>query len=234
MDKLYIVMPAYNEAANIRKVVEDWYPILSFGSEESRLVISDVGSTDDTHKILEELQKEYDKLVIFSECEKQHGPKLIAMYKYAYEQGADWIFQTDSDGQTNPDEFEAFWEARNTYDVVCGDRQVRGDGAARAFIEKVVCMLLSMYYRVKVPDANAPFRLMKASVVNKYMDRFEPDYNIPNIMLTTFFVYYQDKIVFRNISFKPRQGGENSINVPKIVKIGIKALSDFRQFKKGM
>lgn len=234
MDKLYIVMPAYNEAANIRKIVEDWYPILSFGSDESRLVISDVGSTDDTHKILEEMQKEYDKLVIFSECEKQHGPKLIAMYKYAHEQGADWIFQTDSDGQTNPDEFEAFWEERNTYDVVCGDRQVRGDGAARAFIEKVVCMLLSMYYRVKVPDANAPFRLMKASVVNKYMDRFEPDYNIPNIMLTTFFVYYQDKIAFRNISFKPRQGGENSINVINITKIGIKALSDFRQFKKGM
>ena len=145
MDNLYVVMPAYNEAANIRKVVEDWYPILSFGSEESRLVISDVGSTDDTHKILEELQKEYDKLVIFSECEKQHGPKLIAMYKYAYEQGTDWIFQTDSDGQTNPDEFNAFWEMRHEYDGIFGNRTVRGDGNDRAFVQKVVCIYNNVF-----------------------------------------------------------------------------------------
>lgn len=28
MDNLYIVIPAYNESANIRQVIEDWYPIV--------------------------------------------------------------------------------------------------------------------------------------------------------------------------------------------------------------
>ena len=75
---------------------------------------------------------------------------------------------------------------------------------------------------------------MKVDVVAKYIDRFSEDYNLPNIMLTTYFSYYKEKLTFREVSFKPRQGGVNSINIRKIVKIGWKALGDFRKFKKGM
>ena len=233
-DSIYIVMPAYNEEGNIKAVVEAWYPILEGKSEDSRFVIADSGSTDSTHSILEQLQTQYPQLEVLSNTGKQHGPKLIALYNYAIAQGADYIFQTDSDGQTNPKEFGDFWQLKSEYDVILGHRNVRGDGKSRDLVEKVVCFLLKIYFGVKVPDANAPFRLMKASVVNKYMERFEEDYNLPNIMLTTFFAYYKEKITFRTITFKPRQAGTNSINIPKIVKIGWKALGDFHEFKKGL
>lgn len=234
METLYLVMPAYNEEENIRNTVQLWYKILSEGSKESRLVIADSGSTDSTHKILEEMKQTYSKLVVLSDTEKQHGPKVIALYKYAISHGADYIFQTDSDGQTNPDEFEAFWALRNKYDAILGCRKVRGDGISRAFVERVVCILLKLYFGVKVPDANAPFRLMKAGIVEKYIDRFSPNYNLPNIMMTTFFAYYNEKTVFMPITFKPRQGGKNSINISKIIKIGWRALGDFSKFKKGL
>lgn len=233
-DVIYIVMPAYNEEDNINAVVEAWHPILTGKSEKSRLVIADSGSSDSTHTILTKLQAQNPQLEVLSDTGKQHGPKLIALYNYAIAQGADYIFQTDSDGQTNPKEFEAFWELRSEYDVVLGHRNVRGDGKSRDLVEKVVCLLLRIYFGVKVPDANAPFRLMKTSVVEKYMDRFDADYNLPNIMLTTFFAYYKEKLTFRTITFKPRQAGNNSINIPRIVKIGFKALGDFRKFKKGL
>ena len=165
---------------------------------------------------------------------KQHGPKLIALYKYAIAQGADYIFQTDSDGQTNPDEFAAFWDLRNQYDAILGNRVVRGDGKSRKFVEKFLCFLLRLHFGVKVKDSNAPFRLMKSSLVNKYVGRFKEDYNLPNVMLTTFFAYYDEKYTLREITFKPRQGGKNSINIKKIIKIGWAALADFRAFKKEM
>ena len=38
-DTLYIVMPAYNEEANIRNVVAEWYPILDYASEKSKMII---------------------------------------------------------------------------------------------------------------------------------------------------------------------------------------------------
>ena len=61
-----------------------------------------------------------------------------------------------------------------------------------------------------------------------------PDYNLPNIMITTYFSFYNEKISFKEITFKPRQAGTNSINIPRIVKIGWTALGDFAGFKKGM
>ena len=166
MDTLYIVMPAYNEEANIQKVVEQWYPILEDKSEDSRLVVADSCSKDKTHEILMQLKENgYPKLEVLSDTNQYHGPKVIALYDYAIKNDADYIFQTDADGQTNPAEFQAFWDERSTYDGIFGNRTVRGDGKDRAFVENVVCFLLKLFFGVKIPDANAPFRLMKAEVV---------------------------------------------------------------------
>lgn len=234
MDNLFIVMPAYNEEENIEGVVKDWYPVLEGKGEQSKLVIADSGSSDRTHEILTDLQKKYPRLEILSGTGKQHGPKVIALYDYAVRQGADYIFQTDSDGQTDPNEFMEFWKLRTQYDGIFGHRNARGDGRTRAFVEKVVCMLLKIYFGVTVPDANAPFRLMNTDIVKKYLHKMPADYNLPNIMMTTYFVYYKEKYSFRMVSFKPRRGGTNSVNIPKIIKIGWKALGEFGKLRKAM
>ncbi len=234
MEKLYVVMPAYNEEDNIEGVVRDWIPVLEGKSADSRLVIADSGSSDNTHDILLKLQTEFPQLFILEDTLKQHGPKVIALYDYAIRSGADYIFQTDSDGQTSPKEFEAFWKLRNEYDGIFGHRKQRGDGQSRAFVEKTVCFLLKLFFGVKIPDANAPFRLMKTDIVKKYLYRLRPDYNLPNIMMTTYYVFYHEKYLFREISFKPRQAGVNSINIPKIVKIGWNSLHDFWTLRKAM
>lgn len=234
MDSLYIVMPAYNEEENIKEVVKAWYPLLSGKNEKSRLVISDSGSTDKTHAILEEMKKSFPKLEILSDTDRQHGPKLFALYDYAIKSSADYIFQTDSDGQTNPAEFEEFWNCRGGADVICGNRHEREDGKSRIFVEIVLCLLLKLYFGVSVPDANAPFRLMKTDIVEKYLYHIPEDYSLTNIMMTVYFVYFKEHICFKEITFKPRQGGTNSLNMLKIVKIACKALYDFHYFKKDM
>ena len=95
-------------------------------------------------------------------------------------------------------------------------------------------MILRLFFGVRIPDANAPFRLMKRELVEKYIDRMPGDFNLPNVMLTTFFVYYKEKILFSPVTFKPRQGGKTSVNIRKIIQIGWKALGDFRKLKKQM
>ena len=94
--------------------------------------------------------------------------------------------------------------------------------------------MLKIIFGIKVEDANAPFRLMKSSLLAKYIDRLPVDYSIPNIMFTTYWTYYNEKIEFKTISFKPRQKGTNTIKFTKIIKIGWKSLLEFIGFKKEM
>ena len=237
METIYIVMPAYNEAENIKETIKQWYPIvedLSKQGVEAKLVIANDGSKDNTLEIMNEQKGDHPLFLPLDKPNSGHGATVLYLYRYAVEKGADYIFQTDSDGQTNPEEFARFWKLRHKYDGIFGCRNERGDGIARAMVERVVCALLRLFFGVKVPDANAPFRLMKTEIVQKYLYKMRSDYNLPNIMMTTYFAYYHEKIRFIPITFKPRQGGVNSINIPKIVKIGWKALGDFRELKREM
>lgn len=233
-DTLYVVMPAYNEEKTIEQVVVSWAKVLKNGSKMSRIVVADSGSTDGTHEILMGLKKKIKQLEILENTKQFHGPKVIALYKYAIEKGADYIFQTDSDGQTDPKEFAEFWKNRLEYDGVVGYRKKRGDGKARAFVEKVVCWLLGLFFEVKVPDANAPFRLMSVVLVKKYIKRIPQDYALPNIIMTAYFARFNENIVFREVSFESRTKGTNSINMKKIFMIGFESIFSFFAFRKDM
>ena len=234
MEKLYIIIPAYNEQDNLEALIKDWYPIIEQHSADhsSRLVIINDGSKDDTYEVLKDLAKSRPMMEVLTKENGGHGDTLLFGYRYAIENGADYIFQTDSDGQTSPSEFEDFWNNRQEYDAVFGDRTNREDGKSRVFVERVLCMILKLVFGVKIPDSNAPFRLMRASYVDKYIKMLPEHYNLPNVMLTTLGTYYNETILFLPITFKNRQGGKNSINIRKIVSIGMKALKDFRDIRK--
>ena len=87
MEKFYFVMPAYNEEANIRETIESWYGCLDGKADDSRIVIADSGSKDHTHSILLSLQEKYPKLEVLGDTDRQHGPKVFALYDYAIKNG---------------------------------------------------------------------------------------------------------------------------------------------------
>ena len=233
-ESLYVVMPVYNEEACIERVVKEWYPVLASGSGDSRMVVADGGSNDRTLSVLYALQKEFPKLVILSKPGTDHGTKVILLYRYAIANGADWIFQTDSDGQTLPGEFPAFWAIRHDFDAILGNRKKRGDGYGRKMVEDVLRLFLKLYFGVMVPDANAPFRLMRSGAVSKYLGAMPEDFNLPNAVLSACFSRYRERVTYREITFQPRQGGKNHMNLKKIFKIGFMSFGRFAKVRKAL
>ncbi len=227
MDKLYIIIPAYNERDNIENVVNDWYPVVEKYGEDSRLVVVNDGSKDDTYEILKGLTKTRPQMEALTKPNGGHGATILYGYNYAIEKGADYIFQTDSDGQTLPSEFDQFWNLREQYDMVIGHRKGRQDGASRVFVTKTLKLVCRLCFGVKVVDANTPFRLMKAESLKKEIKFVPKDYNLSNVIISVLFVKKNYAVKFIPITFRPRQGGVNSINMKKIFGIGKKALKDF-------
>lgn len=236
MDKLYIIIPAYNEEANIKKVIEEWYPVVEAhsGNGESRLVIIDDGSKDDTYKIICEEAENRPLLQAETKPNGGHGATVLHGYKYALKCGADYIFQTDSDGQTLPSEFEQFWKKREENDMVIGWRNKRQDGFSRVFVTKTLKAAIRIKFGVKVKDANTPFRLMKAETLKNYISLIPDDFNLSNVILSVIYVKKGCKVEYIPITFRPRQGGVNSINLKKIFKIGKKAIKDFGEINKAL
>lgn len=232
MDKLYIVIPAYNEQDNIEQVINDWYPVVEKTGPESRLVIMDDGSKDATYAIMKKMAEDLPQFEPVTKANQGHGATVLYGYHYALDAGADYVFQTDSDGQTLPEEFWQFWEKREQYDMVIGHRRGRQDGASRVFVTKTLKLVCKLCFHVTVTDANTPFRLMKASVLKENLKLVPENFNLSNVILSVIYAKKKQPVLYIPITFRPRQGGVNSINLKKIFKIGKQAFKDFRQINK--
>lgn len=145
-----------------------------------------------------------------------------------------FIFQTDSDGQTLPDEFWQFWKLRNDYDLIIGHRKGRQDGFARVVVTKVLKLTIKLCFGVTVTDANTPFRLMEAKKLAENLPLIPEHFFLSNVILTVIYTKKKQRIKYIPITFRPRQGGVNSINLRKIFKIGVKALKDFRTINRSL
>ena len=237
MDKIYFVLPAYNEEANIEEVIAQWHPIceqINAEGNEALLVIANDGSKDKTFAIMQSLQSKYPLLKPLDKENSGHGSTVLYLYHYAINNNADYIFQTDSDGQTLPEEFWQMWNNRHNYDFQIGTREGRQDGASRVFVTKTLRLVVWLMFHVWVKDANTPFRLLKVERLIPILNVIPQDYNLANVAVSAIGVRWHYNIGWYPITFRPRQGGVNSINMKRIFKIGIKALTDFRTINKNL
>ena len=233
MDSLYIVMPAYNEEENIRDVIAMWHPVVEKIGGASKLVIVDDGSKDHTYEYMLAMKEAYPYLEPVTKPNGGHGATVLYAYDYAISHGADYIFQTDSDGQTLPEEFWQLWEAREECGLLIGYRKGRQDGFSRKVVTKTLKLVILLTFKVKVTDANTPFRLMRASqLADEVLPYIPKDFNLSNVILTIIYHKHNLGVRYFPITFRPRQGGVNSINLKKIFKIGWKAVGDFRKIRK--
>jgi glycosyltransferase involved in cell wall biosynthesis len=229
MDKLYIVIPAYNEEENIEAVIKEWYPIVERIGNGSRLVIIDDGSKDSTYSIMKNYADDLEAFEPLTKPNGGHGATVLYGYKYAVDIGADYVFQTDSDGQTVPEEFWQFWEDRDNWDMIIGQRKGRQDGLSRVLVTKTLKFVLWLSFRVRLKDANTPFRLMKADVLKEQLGLIPDGYNLSNVLISVIYARKGLKVRYIPITFRPRQGGVNSINMKRIFKIGRQAVRDFKK-----
>ena len=120
------------------------------------------------------------------------------------------------------------WKHRHEHEFQIGTRGGREDGISRVFVTKTLRLVVWMMFGVWVKDANTPFRLMSTTRLQSIMSFIPEDFFLSNVAIAAIAVRKNVNIAWYPITFRPRQGGVNSINMKRIFKIGIKALSDFK------
>lgn len=109
---LIMVMPTYNESEAIQGVLNDWIRVFNnlIGDkpDDYTILIINDGSTDDTADKIISMNNPH--IMLINQPNSGHGKALYNGYTKAVSMNPDYIFQTDSDGQTNPDEFRLLWD----------------------------------------------------------------------------------------------------------------------------
>lgn len=229
---LVIIIPVYNEAANIAAVVNEWRKTLQ-DIEHQFLLIND-GSKDDTQTILEALERQFpEEFVIIDKPNSGHGRTCRLGYDAAVASNAvEWILQIDSDGQCESVFFPDFWDKRLNADCVFGKRIKRDDGFARTVTSKICKFVTTVLGGTDMGDPNVPYRLMRKEVLANALQQIPPSFNIHNVALT--FILKQNpavKFLYVPIGFPKRQGGDNSINLLNVAHWGVDMLLELNKLK---
>lgn len=229
--ELAVVMPIYNEAANIGAVLREWFACLNSTAPDFVFFAINDGSTDTTASKLDALAVELGpRLRIVNKPNSGHGRTCREGYEMAAATAARWVFQIDSDGQCDPAFFKTIFGQRSPHDCVFGYRRTRDDGFGRLAITRSYRLLLWLLSGAFMRDANVPYRLIRASALRAALRCVPADIDLQNIALTIA-LKRQSDLRWKDvpIHFRARQGGENSINYHKIAKMGVRFLRDFQR-----
>lgn len=234
--KLIMIMPAYNEGNAIKKVLLDWTEtldaIIGKGTDDYRIIIINDGSTDNTAETVNSVNNAH--ITLITQPNSGHGHALYNGYMKALSMKPEWVFQTDSDGQTNPGEFRLLWERRNDSNVIMGYRKHRKDGLFRMFSTRVLRICFAACFGHFIVDSNTPFRLMKSDVLMHAMQTIGQPYDFTNILLTGVLTCQHEHIEFIETSFKPREIGVNSVNMKNMSAKGLDAIKEMLAIRRKM
>jgi polyisoprenyl-phosphate glycosyltransferase len=163
---LSCVIPAFNEANNLKQVVPHVLTVLSALSPSVELVIVNDGSRDLTEQVLDELCSKHPQLVSIT-LSRNFGKEaaITAGLEATY---GDVIIIMDADGQHPANllpEMLKKWQQGS--DVVYAIRKSRDDQSwLHITFTKLFYKLINWRSRVKIPENAGDFRLMDRRVVS--------------------------------------------------------------------
>lgn len=152
--------PAYNEARNLKQMVDSLRAVLAEVSHRYEIIIVNDGSVDGTAAQADTLAKQYPEVrVVHHTSNRGYGAAVrsgIRACRYEY------IFFTDGDCQFDVREIKKFIPFVGLYDIVAGFRSKRADPFFRWLYSRGWNLLIRYMLGVKIKDLNCAFKIFKA------------------------------------------------------------------------
>ncbi|MFH5800816.1 DUF2304 family protein [Haladaptatus sp. CMAA 1911] len=180
--RIFVVIPAYNEAGSIRGVVSS-LPESIRGYTIEPLVVSD-GSTDDTYDQTDST----DAFVVEHPINQGQGGALKTGFEIARQNGADVVVTMDADGQHPVDQLEDLVAPilEDRADYVVGSRYIGSDqsenGIARQSGIKVFTALINAITKMEVTDCTNGFRAIRGPMIDK-LHLTEMRFSAPELLI---------------------------------------------------
>jgi glycosyltransferase involved in cell wall biosynthesis len=199
-----VVVPAYNEAKQISKVIETMPDFVD------RIIVVDDASTDDTIKILKRYQKDSPRIdIIEHKMNLGVGGAIASGYKRALEEALDVTAVMAGDGQMDPNDLTSIIEpvVNDSTDYAKGNRLFYGDAwqmiphhryLGNSFLS-LITKIASGYWHVA--DSQSGYTAISLIALKRIdLDGIYKGYGMPNDLLITLNMY---DFRVRDVHIKP-------------------------------
>ena len=213
---VWLVLPTYEEAANLERLVAQARAKLPASAQ---VLIVDDDSPDGTGEIAARLA-EGDGAVHFMHrpCKEGLGPAYIAGFKQALGEGAGLIVEMDADFSHEPLYLPRLLEAAERADVVLGSRYVPGGGVSdwgplRQAISRGGSAYSRLVLGVDVRDLTGGFKCFRREVLEAIdLDSVRSKGYAFQVEMTYRAIQLGFRVVEVPIAFRDRQDGSSKMS----------------------
>jgi dolichol-phosphate mannosyltransferase len=218
--KPIIVIPTYNEAENIPKLVP---ALFALPVPDLDVLIVDDQSPDGTGQIVDDLIPDYTGRlhVLHRSGLRGLGRAYIAGFQWALDCGADAVVQMDADFSHSPEYIPPFLSSLNQHDVIVGSRYVSGGRLDERWEQgRVLLSAWANFYarsilRMKTRDVTAGFKCWRRSALEAIqLDRVRSNGYVFQVEMA----YLCEQLGLRALEvpiyFEDRRIGRSKMSVP--------------------
>lgn len=160
--ELSVVIPAWNEADNLARLLPQLHVVLSDLDCEYEIIVVDNHSPDGTAEACAA-----GRATLVQQTEPGYGGALWAGFERASGQ---YVLTMDADLSHEPDFIPIMWNRRSDAELVIASRYVEGGGAEMPWYREILSIILNVIYTralsLPVKDISSGFRLYHASALD--------------------------------------------------------------------
>ena len=164
---LSVVIPFYNEAANVAPLLAELRAVLDAMGATAEVVCIDDGSIDGTATALAEVARTWPAVRV-ERFPQNRGQAAALRHGFAIANGA-WLAMLDGDGQNPPAELAKLWALRDSADMIVGARVNRHDSALRRAMSRVANATRRALLRDGVSDTGCSLKVFRREVAASFL-----------------------------------------------------------------
>lgn len=164
---LSIVIPFFNEAANVATVLAEVRSALTELGVSAEVLAIDDGSTDGTGTEIAVAAREWTAVRSISFA--QNRGQAAALWHGFHAARGEWIAMLDGDGQNPPAELAKLWAIRDSADMIAGARAHRQDSALRKSMSRLANAVRRRLLRDGVSDSGCSLKVFRRQVADSFL-----------------------------------------------------------------
>lgn len=227
--KLSLILLAHNEEANIKDEIENLYNNIASKVKECEVIICEDGSSDQTKKIINDLNKVYNFEYLSSDDRKGVSKAMIDGFKKARGQ---YIFFSDAGKKFNFNDFWKLYNDAENYDLVSGVRVNRKDQKYRIILTYFLNLFLKITINSNFKDIDSGFKIFNKKKLLEVLSSkiINTDFLSAEICLKFQYKKFRYKEV--EVDYFQRNEVSKALPIYKIPSLIIRFLMNYKKLRK--